>query len=78
MFCCRQLDHGRELTFPQPGQQHDLTARQFERVVMHGWAYLSSQFDLIFDPPANPDADGSNLALATARARLRSFHGRNQ
>jgi hypothetical protein len=31
----RQLQHGRVLTFAQPGELYDLTVRELQRVVMH-------------------------------------------
>jgi hypothetical protein len=50
-FSRRQLQHGRVLTFAQTGQQHDLSARQFESIVVQTVTFGSS---IAQKPPVSP------------------------
>src|SRR5262249_25661018 len=58
---CRQLQHGRALTFTQARQQHDLAAGELQRIVMNMRLVhmdLSEAGDPLLDPSNWQETEG--------------------
>src|SRR5262245_18499819 len=73
----RQLQHGGDLAFAQAGHQHDLAAREFERVVVVMRILqvdLAETRDLLGDPPARQQAEGVHAGYFLLEGELCAGH----